>query len=80
MVEANLRLVFFTAKKYMNCGLSPEDVIAEGNIGLINAVEHFDVSKGFKFSTYAVFWIKQAILKAISNDNRAIKLPANKIE
>lgn len=75
-----MKLVFFTAKKYINCGLNFEDVIAEGNIGLIRAVEMFDPNKGFKFSTYAVFWIRQAILKAISNSNRAIRLPANKIE
>ncbi|MFW6361662.1 MAG: sigma-70 family RNA polymerase sigma factor [Spirochaetota bacterium] len=78
LVNANLRFVVNVAKKYQNQGLPLADLINEGNIGLMNAIERFDVDKGFHFISYAVWWIRQAILKAISEKARMIRLPLNR--
>ena len=78
MVNANLRFVVNVAKKYQGQGLPLEDLISEGNIGLINALERYDVDKGYHFISYAVWWIRQAILKAICEKSRMIRLPMNK--
>ena len=80
MVQANLRFVVVVAKQYQNQGLSLSDLISEGNIGLIKAVRRFDESKGFKFISYAVWWIRQAILHALAEQVRLIRLPVNKLE
>jgi RNA polymerase nonessential primary-like sigma factor len=77
MIEANLRLVVAIGKKYINRGLQFSDIIEEGNLGLIRAVEKFQYQRGFKFSTYASWWIKQAIERAIVNQTRTIRLPVH---
>lgn len=78
LANANLRFVVNIAKKYQNQGLPLSDLISEGNIGLLNAVERFDVDKGYHFISYAVWWIRQAILKAICEKSRMIRLPLNR--
>ena len=78
LIEANLRFVVNTAKKYQNQGLPLDDLISEGNIGLMNAIERFDPEKGYHFISYAVWWIRQAILKAIYEKSRMIRLPLNR--
>ena len=80
LINHNLRLVVYIAKQYMGQGLSFSDLIQEGNIGLMKAVDKFDVTKGFKFSTYATYWIKQAISYAIMNQTRNIRIPIHTIE
>ena len=81
LVNANLRLVIMAAKKYnLHTSLSFEDLIQEGNMGLIRAVDTYDVSKGFRFSTYAMYWIKQSISRAMLNCGRAIRVPVNVLE
>lgn len=78
IVTANLRFVVNVAKKYQNHGLDLTDLINEGNIGLLTAIERFDVDKGFHFISYAVWWIRQAILKAVCEKSRPIRLPLNR--
>ena len=78
LVSANLRFVVNVAKKYQNQGLPLSDLISEGNIGLMNAIERYDVDKGYHFISYAVWWIRQAILKAICEKSRMIRLPLNR--
>lgn len=80
IIESNLRLVIPVAKSYMNCGLGFLDLIQEGNIGLITAVDKFDTTTGNKFNTYAIWWIKQKISRAVANQGKTIRVPVYIVE
>ena len=80
LIESNLRLVFSIAKRYIGCGLDFEDLIQEGNLGLMKAVDKFEPSLGFKFSTYATWWIKQSITRALADNGRLIRVPVHTYE
>ena len=80
LIEANLRLVISVAKRYIGCGIPFQDLVQEGNIGLIKAADKFDFNKGFHFSTYAIWWIRQTISRAIADQNRLIRVPVHMSE
>lgn len=80
LIMANLRLVISIAKKHMNRGLELSDLTQDGNVGLIRAIDKFDYRRGFKFSTYATWWIKQAITRSLSDTPKTIRLPVHVIE
>lgn len=79
LIEANLRFVISVAKQYVGRGLTLEDLVSEGNIGLIKAAQKFDESKGIKFISYAVWWIRQSIIQSLADNSRMIRLPVNQI-
>lgn len=80
LIESNLRLVISVARKYSGLGVSMEDLVQEGNAGLIRAVGKFDPERGYRFSTYATWWIRQAVLKAVADQSRTVRLPAHVVD
>ena len=79
LINCNLRFVISIAKQYVHQGISLEDLIMEGNLGLMTAIDKFDPMRGFKLSTYAVWWIRQAILNALSEKGRSVRIPLNQV-